>query len=498
MYSNIVCMFFLPNGNVHADELDALNNAKNRFESALKQSAASPNLPLHDVLFRAKNKLISLESNFKNQIKACRESKIETDTSCAEGNNKGWNQFSSMMGSFTDIGSMAMSATCSKLANALKMGQAALLGFRGVCSYSKSGCVEKCELAEATFKKMKKTYEDVGVELRDSASSLKTSTATTNKTCGVPYVNEYLRKNPNSDLTKEDILAECILNNSRDASSTESNKATIDEALKTFDSIGPVLEVHVDADSPSSLKRACIATQQEVMSKVTMNLGTLMMSLQKNQACAKELASFDTGLDLSDCNITGTCTPTTVPDECLDPKNKDAIYCKTSTLTGTNTRGGGGGLGNTKPAAPDFSLNPKNFSDLDMNGLGGGGDANGGAGNIGDTPGPRSAGVPGGGGGGGLSIPGGSATPPRGGGGGRGVSSDGSGAASPSYAGTGGMGGGSGGKNEDLQQYLPGGAKDPSLAKLGGPEGITAAGGPTIFEKVTKGYKNNRSTLIPE
>ena len=136
-----------------------------------------------------------------------------------------------------------------------------------------------------------------------------------------------------------------------------------------------------------------------------------------------------------------------------------------------------------------------------MNGLGGGGaDPNGGMGNIGDTPGPRSAGVPGGAGGGGLSIPGGGSAPPRGGGGGRGVSSDGtSGSASPSYAGSGGMGGGSGDKkNEDLQQYLPGGAKDPSLAKLGGPEGITSSAGPTIFEKVTKGYKNNRSTLIPE
>jgi hypothetical protein len=97
-----------------------------------------------------------------------------------------------------------------------------------------------------------------------------------------------------------------------------------------------------------------------------------------------------------------------------------------------------------------------------------------------------------------LNIPGGGYNPNNKGSG-RSLSSD---SVTPGgfASGGGGFGFGSGDKNkEELQKYLPGGEKDPNQVKKGvGPEGITAPGGLTLFEKVTKSYRNNRSSLIPE
>jgi hypothetical protein len=49
---------------------------------------------------------------------------------------------------------------------------------------------------------------------------------------------------------------------------------------------------------------------------------------------------------------------------------------------------------------------------------------------------------------------------------------------------------------ELLKAFMPGGDKDPKKGQ--GLDGITAAGGLTIFQKVTRGYQRNTGSLIPE
>jgi len=451
---------------------------------------------------------VSIQSKltaFKNQLRECQESNLNTNTVCVQGNNKTWNQASSMIGSIADVGGMAMSASCSKFANALKLVQAAQTGIRGTCAFQKGDCIDKCTKAEKTAALLKSDLNGLLITSSQAKSNINEK---------ISSASDQGQSQPIGTTCSEaqQIAGDCQTPSKTSMAGVsaqnhdERNVEKAENALSTITSnsqqaIESLDNFSSDEESPTTIKRLCTATANEASSKMAMNLSSLMMSMQGNQACAAEMAKFDSLPGLQDCTLTGTCTVAEVPNECLDPKNKDAIYCKTPNLT-TDTRGsGGGGMGSTKPTAPDFNLDSKSLPNLNMDGLGGGGaDGAGNMANIGDTPGPKSAGVPGGGGGGGLNIPGGGAGPNKTGGGGRGVSSDGpSYGASPGYAGAG-IGSNNSGdkKNEDLQQYLPGGAKDPNLAKLGGPEGITASSGPTIFEKVSKGYKNNRSTLIPE
>jgi len=487
-------------------ELDIVNNAAVQLANTIQIAEESNSTSLVKQLRDVEQAVTPLINAFKDQIDKCKEVKTETDTGCFEGNNKGWNQFTSMMGTLTDVGSMTMSASCSKLANALKLGQAAQVAIRGTCAYRKSDCVEKCELALKTFGRIKSTFERSGILVQgaDSPTVGTNSNAPDEINCR-SEAKQALRDG--SHETYDTLIRNCqsSIDEKKKKLTANEEKFKTDKfktALQGYNGIAPTFEVTSEPDSPRSLKAACERTAQEVQSKVGMNLSNLMMTMQKNTACAKDFANLDTGLNLADCNLTGTCATTPTPNECQDPQFKDSIYCKTPTTTSLDSRGSGGGMASTKPTTPDFNLNTGNLKGLNMDGLGGGvADGPGGPGSIPDTPGPKSAGVPGGSGGGGLSIPGAGGAAPNKGGGSRGVSSDGTNyGASPGYAGgTASIGGGSGDKNkDDLQQYLPGGAKDPNLAKAGGPEGITAAGGPTIFEKVTRGYKNSRSTLIPE
>jgi len=427
---------------------------------------------------------------FKKQVQECQESNTNTNTVCVQGNDKSINQALSTVGSIVDVGGMAMASACGKFASAIKMLQAAQAGARGTCAFQKGDCIDKCSKAEKTAALLKSDLNGLLVTSSqtkaDNNSKLSSSTSSGGKICTQEAAE------------KGTCMPESSGANER-AKNNEANGVLSSVTTKTQSAIESIDNFITEEDSPTAIKRVCTNTANEATAKMGMNLSSLMMAMQGNSACKNDMATFDSLPGLQDCTLTGTCTATEVPSECLDPKNKDAIYCKTPTL-GADTRGtSGSGISSTKPTTPNFDLDSKNLPSMNMDGLGGMGDGAGSMANIGDTPGPKSAGVPGGGGGGGLSIPGGSATPPRGGGG-RGVSSDGSNnPSSPSYAGGGVMPTGSGDKKgEDLQQYLPGGAKDPNLAKVGGPEGITSPSGPTIFEKVSKGYKNTRSTLIPE
>lgn len=497
-FSFFVSLLFY-NDSSHANSLSSLEQ---EIKTITNNTNNNPDFNVKGSSIRSKF------ANYQSLLRACQESNLNTNTVCIQGNNKTWNQASSMIGSIADVGSMAMSASCSKFANALKMVQAAQTGVRGTCAFQKSDCIDKCSKAEKIAKLLKKDLDDLAFSTTQFKSSLTNSapSAQTNQKTPAPSSNKQSPCSEEAKLrgfscTQDADNSITNLQGKEEENNDNYTNNKIEElnklAYSTQKAIESLESIDSDEDSPTAIKRVCTATANEATSKMAMNLSTLMMSMQKNSACAQDFATFDTGLDLSDCNITGTCT-TSIPDECLDPKNKDAIYCKIPSIT-TDTRSTGGGASSTTPTNPDFALDTKSLSDLNMDGLGGvGDDGSGGMPNLGDTPGPKSAGVPGGGGGGGLSIPGGGSNPPRGGGG-RGVSNDTNYGASPSYAGNGGnFGGSSDKKNEDLQQYLPGGAKDPTLSKAAGPEGITPSAGPTIFEKVSKGYKNSRSTLIPE
>jgi hypothetical protein len=239
---------------------------------------------------------------------------------------------------------------------------------------------------------------------------------------------------------------------------------------------------NADPESPSSLKKAC-ADKDIVIQKTGQNLMSLMSSMQQNQACANELATFK-GLDTTNCELFGTCDSGGNKFDCSLPENKNELVCKQ--LTKAVQPGGGAGNGNPN-GNPNFGLDDKGYlTGLDMDGdaSGGfGGDDPNGLGKMADNGGMKSPGVPGGGGGGGLNIPGGPGNPGRAGG--RGMpSGDGSSfGGSPSYA-SGLSFGGNGDKNQGDGARN---GNDPSknLTAIDLPNGEKMnTSGPNIFQKV--------------
>ncbi len=508
----IELIFIFGSSNLHAGVGEALiTNIDDKIKSIQALNSAtvgnSQTAKLIQDLQIKRASIQALATTLDKQLAECQESKTSTDTHCLESNSKEMNQFMSTVGSVSDMTGMAMSASCSKLANLMHMGQAAQAAFRTNCGFQKSDCVDKCTQAEKTMAKIDSEYSSVGgVIIRSPASLIasqigdcvQTSSnklfsfntgASTGAIQGTFETSEACNK-------AKDLELEKIQNFSDSVDSFKDGKTKLSEAL-------------TDTNSPTALKRSCVNTQQEVTAKVGMNLMTLMSAMQKNAACAKNLSGIDPGLGVDDCILKGTCPPSQTPDVCTDPQYKDSNFCKSagSIVTG-DPKGFAPGGGTAVPPVggpPNLDLGTKSLSDLDLSGAENPLDPNNpnsALNKLGDTPGPKSAGVPHGGGGGGLNLPGGGGgggNPNRGGA--RGISSDStSGPGSPSYAGggIGGMGGSNEKNKDNLQQYLPGGEKDPHLNKFGGPEGITSPGGLTLFEKVTRGYKNTRQSLLPE
>lgn len=465
-----------------------------------------------------------LIGQYTNTLTKCREDKSSADTRCLESENKDWNNFSNLMGSMGDMASMSMSASCSKLADLLKMGQGAQIGFRAQCGIAKGTCEESCTMAVKLQKtiagKMDSVISGAKAEVMgtNSGDEVKLSVEKDGIAERLKVVNEaacadggWNNLGQRIEIPAFKSVEECdeysakqrrridVINNLQ--SGIESNQKSFPEQISA---IKQELESNADENSPSSLLKAC-NDKAQVIQKTATNIMSLMTSMQQNQACADEFATFDSGIDLKNCALTGTCTPTDTSTDCADAKYKDSVYCKNyagNNSGGTSTTGGGTNAGSFQD--PSFDLDSKGtLGDLNMNGTGDlasldPNDPDSPLNKLGPGADPKNGGVPTGGGGGGLSIPGGGYNP-RGGGrypsGAEGANYG----ASPSYAGSGNFGGGGGDKNkDDLQKYLPGAEKDPALAKKGGPEGITAPGGMTLFEKVTKSYRNNRSTLIPE
>ena len=71
-----------------------------------------------------------LLETYDRQLVECRKDKESADNRCLEFNNKGWTDFSNLMGNINDMAGMAMSASCSKLADLLKMGQQLIVQHR--------------------------------------------------------------------------------------------------------------------------------------------------------------------------------------------------------------------------------------------------------------------------------------------------------------------------------------------------------------------------------
>lgn len=459
-----------------------------------------------------KESIRSLATILDKQLADCQESKISTDTHCMESNNKEMNQFMSTVGSVSDMTGMAMSASCSKLANLMHMGQAAQAAFRTNCGFQKSNCVDKCTEAEKTLSKISFEYDSISRVIVKSPSSKYDLDHITNCTefsnDGAESYKKYsFIENP-SPTDTHNSFEECNNAKLKEEAKIKANE-DLDNSFR--DGKSKITEAMIDPNSPAALKRSCINTQQEVTAKVGMNLMSLMSAMQKNTMCAKQLKGLaDTGLGVDDCILKGTCPPPqAAPDVCKDPQYKDSNFCKPVAGMNGDTKGFnnlGGGAVPPIGGPPNLDLGSKSLSDLDLSGGGNPldpNDPNSALNKIGDSPTSKSAGVPNGGGGGGLNLPGGGGgggPNPRGGA--RGLSSDSiSPTGSPSYSGGGGGMGGFGNSNDkkdNLQQYLPGGSKDPQLTKNVSIEGITSPSGLTLFEKVSRGYKNTRSSLIPE
>ncbi len=483
------------------------------IDSSMAAARQARNKKATDALDEAQKLIQPLGMRYDEQLKKCQESKDSTDYNCFEGNDKGINQFVSAMGTISDVGSMAMSSSCSKLADLMKMGKGAQAAFRAQCAMVKSNCVNTCDEAEKTVKQIHSILSQTQANTRSILSHI-TGEADKEREDKAKFETQ-AREAVNQDCidkvraqgggAKE--MEECAsskggIGNQSAANGENAAAQTFTDVTAGIAQAQAELEKPTDTESPASLKRACQASAQEATGKATMNIASLAMSMQQNQTCADELATFDSGIDLKNCAFTGTCEPTKT-DDCADPKYKDSVYCKgyARNNSGGSSIGGTANSGAINP--PNFDLDGKGtLSDLNMNGTGDlasmdPNDPNSPFNKINGGEGSKSAGVPGGGGGGGLSIPGGGYNPR---GGGRGPSGEGSSyGGSPSYAASGASGGGTGGKDkEEFGKYLPGGEKDPTLAKKGGPEGITAPKGLTLFEKITKSYRNNRSSLIPE
>jgi hypothetical protein len=493
---------------------ELMRKVNQSIDSSMTAARQAKNAKALATLDQAQKQIQPLGMRYDEQLKKCQESKDSTDYNCLEGNDKGVNQFVSAMGTISDMGSMAMSSSCSKLADLMKMGKGAQTAFRAQCAMVKSNCVSTCEEAEKTIKQIHSILSQTQANTR-SILSYTTGAADKEKEDIAEFhgeANHAVREECIAKVKARggsvDEMETCA--KSKGAFGSQSAESGENAAAQTFTDVTAgiaqaqaELEKPTDNESPASLKKACQASAQEATGKATMNIANLAMTMQQNQACADELATFDSGIDLKDCNLTGTCTPTDPANDCKDPKYKESVYCKG--IAGNNSGGAanGGATNSGNVPNPNFDLGGKGtLGDLNMNGTGDlasldPNDPNSPFNKINGGEGSKSAGVPGGGGGGGLSIPGGGYNPR---GGGRGPGPEGASyGGSPSYAGSGNYGGGSGDKNkEDLDKYLPGGEKDPTLAKKGGPEGITAPGGLTLFEKVTKSYRNNRSSLIPE
>lgn len=456
-------------------------------------------------------------TNYNSTIRQCQSDKESADTRCAESNNKGWTDFVGMMGQANDMASMAMSASCSKIANLFKMGQGAAAGFRAQCLSAKNSCETSCKTALKLRNEIASRLEAEAVNVRTHSlaepnpdkwrtdgqeKTLSELQGIYNPTSCKHNLQWVRQKTQRPNLTEEECHQEStnLSEEAKGIATYLAKEASQKETLgNSFQTLQQDIENDADQNSPSALLKAC-GDKQQVLAKTNMNLMNLASAMQQNQACADEFSDLNAGIDLKNCALTGTCVPSDLASDCTKKKYKDSIYCKSYT---GNPGGGGGGNGNIETPNPDFSLPGKDtFSSLDPDGLNSGAyDGSGGAATGADGAASKSAGVPGGHGGGGLNLPGGGYNPPRGGP--RGVA--GAGDDSPGYTGAGGGGagfraGGSGnGSKEDLGKYLPGGEKDPSLAKKGGPDGITPPlGGLTLFEKVSRGYKNSRTSLIPD
>lgn len=447
---------------------------------------------------------------YESLLVQCQNAKSETDTNCAESENKNITNFLSMMGNVADMAGLTMSQSCSQLATLLKYGQGALAGFRAQCLTVRGTCVDVCSDAEKAKKKVEQSLASASGVVYPVSPTQDKSPSPSKYESEIENLTIANCEDKKTHPTHQDRIT-CLKEADAKKGSGQTEPKNL-QAFSTDEYYAMVAEARealaepTDLESPTKLKSICNNTMKEVMGKVGVNLTSLMSSMQSNQACAKTLQAFDpNSIDLGDCNLTGTCKPNDIASDCTDPAYKNSVYCMNGLTTGNTTGGTNGGLNggatNGLYSDPGFGLDGKGtLSSLDGGGGGSGGfdpnDPNnpfnrGGGGDA------KSAGVPGGGGSG-MSIPGGGYNPGRGGGG-RGVSSDGSGSSggNPSYA-TGNMYGGSGSKS-DLDKYLPGGEKDPNLNKKGvGPAGITSPGGLTLFEKVSKGYRNSRGTLIPE
>ena len=451
----------------------------------------------------------TMSTKLSESIEQCKKDKDDAENHCFEGNNKSWNEFSNMMGSMGDMASMSMSGSCSKLGDLLKMGQAAQLGFRGQCAWYKDSCEKSCNEAVQLNRK-------IGINLNTISNNIETTLSEQQRLADEKVDRIIEAKNkavsnakPNGDGPVEDqeALIEAEEKNRNDLLKkyyAEAGISNLSDLQSQIDSVREDLASgpNSNLEDPKVLMKAC-SDKQQVIAKTGMNIMSLMNSVQQNQACADELKSFE-GMDLTKCPFNQADCPALAGDNCSDPANKESVYCKT--VAASNA-----GLARGTPKAGTFpdpkfgDGNTNSLSNLDMKGLGsvGGSDSTGAFDPnavAGDASGSRSAGVPGGHGGTGLSIPGGGYNP-KGGSGGRGIGSVDSGPiGSGSGYGTAPIGSNNSASTsrDAYEKFLPGGEKDPDAKKGFGPEGITNSKGLTLFEKVTRTFKNNKTSFIPE
>lgn len=454
-----------------------------------------------------KQKLMKSAGDYDNLLNECAEKKNTAQWSCMESNDKGINNVMNMMGAISTTGAtVGMADGCSKMADLLKVGQAAQAGFRTACALAKSSCETTCEEAVKLKKEMMGLLNGGFVSASSSASAQSAGDAALDRQISnvmAELDSLYERKRGEDGLDKKfdklkpgddkeraelngqekDLWDRQIVPKEAELAELKAKKIQRANAVQgqTTNMSGSLDSLFKDATLDPAVNLKACNDQNAVVQKATANLAALFTSMQQNRDCADEVK----GLDTVPCVLTDTCTKAEIQKHCSDPKNKADPFCTDTTKAQTITdsqfnnpglNGFNGGNQKDDGFIDGLDLNSNDFT----------GDS--GTTDFASLNEPRTGpGVPGGNGGGGVNSAGGGG---RSGGssngnrpGGGGSSSENQFGANPGY-GTEFTFGNNSSNKDDFPVGSGDGTKDSSAILLPNGEKINKSTGKTIFEKL--------------
>jgi hypothetical protein len=472
------------------NEIDSRNKAftndTNKLLNLLTSNAAQTTGKVRSLIDDAKANLTKMQSAAK-EIKACNESAMGTADHCLESKYPGIQSTMSALGQLAPTVGMA--------------------GFRALCGSEKLMTENTCQSALTKVKAIKKTAQNIQDNAESAIGTLPATDVANNKALQV--VTDVQRK-------LEDLM---------DAETTTANKYTPAYGMKI-------------ASGKATLLANAGANALQVA-------GTMMSGQKCDQQSAASTGNTQADICQQYPSICAGQSATPVADFCVTNPNDITCVCAKNVndpaCSGARSVDPGASSANGSsfnPADPNFSLGdasglgtgftPYDSSSLtnggDGSNLSGGPDGSGLGSGLGGTPGSSSgSGNRSTGGAGNLgsvgSSSGSGSNGSKNGGSGLGNGLNGGSSTTPSAAsnyGTGfntdiskegGSGTGSSGNGNDssrkpstedlLKAFLPGGGKDPKKKGTGPLDGLTGAGGLSIFQKITRGYQRNTNTLIP-